>query len=292
MNDRQLLSFIKIAETGSFSKAARDSFISVPAIVQQMDRLEETLGFRLFSRNNQGAELTTDGKIFYEAALEMQRTYEEAVLKIKSQREITIGVAPNQCPEFLLDACAAFQETHPQQLIHFVELPYEQHLEMLRQGKMDLTVIAKPKTSFLKDLEYQELCEDTCAFGVNERNPLTGKEKITLEDLRGVMVLCGTYHYMEQSFEELLGDAGAGLCPLHTEYDLESRARAKFSDSLLVFHSLWKNCYSHMFRIVSSEISAGSVGVVCRKGEKERLKGLVEELKKSDIIQKLPIRAG
>ena len=113
MNDRQLLSFIKIAETGSFSKAARDSFISVPAIVQQIDRLEETLGFRLFSRNNQGAELTPDGKIFYEAALEMQRTYEEAVLKIKSQREITIGVAPNQCPEILLDACAAFQETHP-----------------------------------------------------------------------------------------------------------------------------------------------------------------------------------
>lgn len=113
MNDRQLLSFIKIAETGSFSKAARDSFISVPAIVQQIDRLEETLGFRLFSRNNQGAELTPDGKIFYEAALEMQRTYEEAVLKIKSQREITIGVAPNQCPEFLLDACAAFQEPHP-----------------------------------------------------------------------------------------------------------------------------------------------------------------------------------
>ena len=32
MNDRQLLSFIKIVETGSFSKAAKDSFISVPAI--------------------------------------------------------------------------------------------------------------------------------------------------------------------------------------------------------------------------------------------------------------------
>ena len=54
MNDRQLLSFIKIVETGSFSKAAKDSFISVPAMVQQIDRLEEDLGFRLLLRSNRG----------------------------------------------------------------------------------------------------------------------------------------------------------------------------------------------------------------------------------------------
>lgn len=63
-NERQRISFIKTAEAGSFSKAARDSFIFVPAIFQQIDRLEETLGFWLFSRNNQGVELTPDGKIF------------------------------------------------------------------------------------------------------------------------------------------------------------------------------------------------------------------------------------
>ena len=67
MNDRQLLSFIKIVETGSFSKAAKDSFISVPAMVQQIDRLEEDLGFRLLLRSNQGVRLTDQGKIFYDA---------------------------------------------------------------------------------------------------------------------------------------------------------------------------------------------------------------------------------
>ena len=75
MNDRQLLSFIKIVETGSFSKAAKDSFISVPAMVQQIDRLEEDLGFRLLLRSNQGVRLTDQGKIFYDAVLEMQKIY-------------------------------------------------------------------------------------------------------------------------------------------------------------------------------------------------------------------------
>ena len=73
MNDRQLLSFIKIVETGSFSKVAKDSFISVPAMVQQIDRLEEDLGFRLLLRSNQGVRLTDQGKIFYDAVLEMQK---------------------------------------------------------------------------------------------------------------------------------------------------------------------------------------------------------------------------
>ena len=69
MNDRQLTSFLKIVETGSFSKAAQESYISVPAMVQQIDRLEEDLGFRLFSRTNQGAILTEDGVVFCDAKL-------------------------------------------------------------------------------------------------------------------------------------------------------------------------------------------------------------------------------
>ena len=102
MNDRQLLSFIKIVETGSFSKAAKDSFISVPAMVQQIDRLEEDLGFRLLLRSNQGVRLTDQGKIFYDAVLEMQKIYKEAVAQIKS------GETLNQCPGFLMNGCSSF----------------------------------------------------------------------------------------------------------------------------------------------------------------------------------------
>lgn len=280
MNDRQLSSFIKIAETGSFSRAAMESFISVPAIVQQIDRLEEALGFALFSRSNQGVELTDGGKVFYKAVLDMREIYERTVAEIrdKEQDSINIGVAGNQCPEFLINACSEFRSKNPQTVLHFIELPYELHLEMLRQGKIDLTVIAKPKKSFLKDLEYRELCQDTCAFGVNKGHALGEKELIQLKDLCGMKVLCGAYHYMETSFEQLLKGGKAHLQPLNTEYNLESCAQAKFSDAMLVFHSRWKNCYSHMFRVLPSDISAGSIGVVMRKGDSVRLEALVDEL--------------
>lgn len=283
MNDRQLTSFLKIAETGSFSKAAQESFISVPALVQQIDRMEESLGFRVFSRTNQGVKLTEHGMVFYQAVLEMQKIYEDAVGKIRKAEQsiITIGVAPEQCPEFLMNACAAFQAKNSKRTMHFVESPYENHLELLRAQKIDLTVIAKPKEKFLNGLVYEELCQDTFSFGANTGDTAALEKRIAEKDLRGIQVFCGTYHYMEKSFEEGLKETGAILKTLHTEYNLESRVQARFSDSLLVFHSHWKNCYAHMFHILPSGIPAGSIGIVMRKGEEKRLAALTTELRRA-----------
>lgn len=47
---------------------------------------------------------------------------------------------------------------------------------------------------------------------------------------------------------------------------------------MLVFHSCWKNCYAHMFQILPSEIPAGSIGIVRRKGEENCLAGVTAEL--------------
>lgn len=283
MNDRQILSFMKIVETGSFSKAAKDNFISVAAMVQQIDRLEDDLGFRLLLRNNQGARLTEQGKIFYDAVLEMQKIYDSAVAQIKcgEQKAINIGVALNQCPEFLMNGCSAFQKKYPQIALHLKELPYELHLDKIRQGEIDLTVIAKPKDSCLAGLQYRELCVDTCAFGVNGESELARKKKIQWQDLKNVRILCGTYQYMESSFEEMLRGSGAMMQTLHTEYNLESMVQAKFHDAMLVFHSHWENCYSHILKVLPSDIQAGSVGVVIREGEEERLEQIVEEIKKA-----------
>ena len=67
---------------------------------------------------------------------------------------------------------------------------------------------------------------------------------------------------------------------LHTEYNRESMVQAKFQESLLVFHSHWENCYSHILKVLPSHIIAGSVGVVMRKGEEKRLEDLVNEIQK------------
>lgn len=281
MNDRQISSFLRIAETGSFSRAAQESYISVPAMIQQIDRLEETLEFPLFVRTNQGVTLTWEGQIFYEAARKMRATYEEALEKARAgkSKKLNIGVAPGQCPEILLDACTRFRKAYPAVEIHFAELPYGEHLEALRDGRIDLTVIACPEEAALKGLLYEELCQDVYAFGMNAGHPLAKKALLHMKDLQNACIRCGTYSYMKYPFEQMLEESGANLKIIDSEYDLESRAQARFEDELLVFHSLWRNNYEHMFRIVPSDIRAGNIGIVTRNHPETPVKQLIEQLR-------------
>ena len=54
----QLDTFIKVAESGSFSKAAQALFITPTAVIKQMNLLESRLGLTLFHRSHQGLSLT------------------------------------------------------------------------------------------------------------------------------------------------------------------------------------------------------------------------------------------
>ena len=68
MYNPQLDAFIKVADSGSFSKAAEAMYISAPAIIQQINLLEASCGFKLFARSNHGVKLTPAGRSLYEDA--------------------------------------------------------------------------------------------------------------------------------------------------------------------------------------------------------------------------------
>ena len=61
MLDKKVRFFLKVADTGSFSAAARALYITQPALSKQMTRLEEEIGVRLFDRSGYRAELTEEG---------------------------------------------------------------------------------------------------------------------------------------------------------------------------------------------------------------------------------------
>lgn len=65
MNIKQLQYFISVAEHLSFTNAAKEHYLSQTAISQQIKNLEDTLGFKLFFRNNHSVTLTSSGDVFY-----------------------------------------------------------------------------------------------------------------------------------------------------------------------------------------------------------------------------------
>ena len=62
MYNPQLETFIRVADAGSFNKAAEELFISPPAVIKQINLLEAQLGLTLFVRTHRGLKLTEAGK--------------------------------------------------------------------------------------------------------------------------------------------------------------------------------------------------------------------------------------
>lgn len=81
MYNHQLDTFIMTADLGSFGKAAEALFISSTAVIQQINLLENSCGFKLFERSNHGVKLTPAGRSLYDDATTIIRLSEDALSK-------------------------------------------------------------------------------------------------------------------------------------------------------------------------------------------------------------------
>lgn len=84
MLDNRMKTFIQVAESGSFSKAANKLFLSPVAIKKQIDSLEAEVGTALFVRTNQGVELTVAGQSFFEGARKLSFLSERTLSRARS----------------------------------------------------------------------------------------------------------------------------------------------------------------------------------------------------------------
>ena len=111
-----LKSFIAIAETGSFSKAASLVGRTQSALSLQMQKLEKNLGCQLFDRGGRKATLTDQGEIFLGYARRIILLQLEVYSRLKEpevEGEIRLGTPEDFATHYLPDVLAAFRKQHP-----------------------------------------------------------------------------------------------------------------------------------------------------------------------------------
>lgn len=91
MDTLHLKAFLKIAQTGSISRAADSLGIAQPSLSQQLLRLEDEVGIRLFDRTTRGVTLTEGGRVFLERAHQILHVTEQAVADTQHLREEARG---------------------------------------------------------------------------------------------------------------------------------------------------------------------------------------------------------
>ena len=87
MYSRELITFIAVADQGSFLKASQELYTTPASVMNQMNKLERLIGVKLIERTNQGARLTAAGRSMYQDAKRMIEFADEAIQKARQLTE-------------------------------------------------------------------------------------------------------------------------------------------------------------------------------------------------------------
>lgn len=144
LDSDQLRTFIAIAETGSFTKAADAVFKTQSAVSMQMKRLEERIGKAIFERDGRGSKLTEDGERLLDYARRIVKLNIEAVSAF-SETELTgrvrLGVPDDYADRYLPEIMARFSHSNPRVEITVVCEPTPMLVERILSSDLDLAII-------------------------------------------------------------------------------------------------------------------------------------------------------
>ena len=219
MYNPQLETFLRVADAGSFNKAAEEMFITPPAVIKQISSLESSLDLKLFIRSPRGLKLTKAGESLYRDAQYVIQYCKDSVVRAKNAAEegdkvIRIDTSPMTPGQFLLDLWPSLHEHCPD--IKFQLVPYENTpenaREILRNLGQNIDIVAGPfdqRALELWQCSALELSREPIRCAMSVYHPLAAKDRLTVEDLHGenvLMIRRGWNRYLDQMRGELWQD--------------------------------------------------------------------------------------
>ncbi|MDE7310955.1 MAG: LysR family transcriptional regulator [Eubacterium sp.] len=199
MYNPQLETFLRVADAGSFNKAAEQSFITPTAVIKQINLLENSLDVKLFERTHRGLVLTKAGKSLYQDTKYIIQYCRDSVTRAKNAMQddtniIRIGSSPMTPAQLLMQIWPKIQMYCPD--IKFQIIPFENTPENAREilanlgknidivgGIFDETMLSLRNCAGLQ-FSREPLC---CAVSIHHR--LAAKDKLLVEDLYGENLL-------------------------------------------------------------------------------------------------------
>ena len=187
MTFRQIEFFVAVTESRSINKASEQLNVSQQAVSKSLRSLEDELGCELLNRTNGGVSLTSYGMYVLEEfkSILNKRDYmvDHLTKMINDPQEPLqvgmsygmLGVLP---PHFL----STFSSEHPTVRLFYSDYPDRIVIEKLRDGTIDVAVIAGP-VGENDDLQTEVISREPVYLLIPKEHPLYEKEHIYMEDI-------------------------------------------------------------------------------------------------------------
>ena len=185
----QLQYFAEVVKTNNISKAAKNLYVSQPAISAAIRELEKEFNTSLFIRYNNQITLTDEGHYLYRLTMGLLDNYEKVksdMFAFLKQFEILkIGIPPMLGTFILPSIINAYTKQNPNVEIQLLELGSKANRQALIEREINMGLTVKSKDEELPEpLTYIKLMDTTLLFSINSNHQLAKKEVISINELK------------------------------------------------------------------------------------------------------------
>jgi LysR family transcriptional regulator, carnitine catabolism transcriptional activator len=188
-----LITFIAVAETRNFRRAAQLIGRSQPSVTAHISQLEELLGVALLTRTTRQVIPTAAGTTLLLRAKSLVNEAENLVRDFQgrtplTQSRLSVSVSPTVCARLMPRFLGLFQAEHPNVLVSFREDMGPEMIEALQIGDVEIGV--GPYNRVPDPLKFEPLINQPFFLIMRRDHPLARSGHATVTDLEGLDLIC------------------------------------------------------------------------------------------------------
>jgi len=209
VDPKRLIELLRIADRGSFTRAAAALGVSQPALSNSMAVLERMLGVRVFERTRNGASLTEFGQLLAGHAAAIDSVLSRAAGELEAKKRglegsLVVGASPVACIDIVPAAVAQLKRETPNIVVSIEERADDELIAGLRSGEIDLVVNSAGLLADGADIVSETLARDVFVVAMRTGHRLAGKKSLLIADLRDAQWIMPSPHTTMSRQIELL----------------------------------------------------------------------------------------
>lgn len=201
----QLRYFVQVVENRSFNQAAKNLYMTQPALTASIQALEEELNITLLHRSNRGTFPTEYGLRIYYDCKDLLEALEKKIFswqsfaqeKTKISGVVRLAAIPVACNFILEDIIWGIQSQYPEIRVSLHEIPMTDFSYEMLQGRYNIGLTAVPiEHQREEEMRYQNLkfysevlLQDEYQIYLSTQHPLAQQETLTQEEYENLMFI-------------------------------------------------------------------------------------------------------
>lgn len=297
MLNAYMKTFFEVVETGSFSSASEELFLSKVSVMNQINSLENLVGVPLLKRTNRGVMLTDAGQSFYRNARKIQNLSEAALEEArkiggKNNHIIRIGTSMMRPCNKLVELWERTNSAH----LQFNIVPFNDGTDSLNAllnslgNKIDCFVTPCGSMKILMNYNFLPFSSCKYKIAMSKRHRLAQKEILQWTDIYNeslLLVTRGESYVVDEIRDEVARNhTKIKIIDFNGYYDATTFNMCEQMGYLMGTMDIWKNLHPSLVTIPVAWNYEMPYGIIYAKNPSKEVQDFIDVIEKNTTISK------